>query len=203
MYAYISGTATEVGADYCILEANGVGYLLYCSSNTLNKVKLNEKSRLLTHLHVAEDALSLYGFYSEEERAMFRNLTTVTRIGNKTALSILSMLTVEDITMAIITENAAAFDCVPGIGRKTAARLILELKEKIAMPSAAKTAKEITEENEEATGFSMRSEAIEALIALGYDGLTAGRAVAGVKDGEYATVKQLIKLALANIGGKN
>ncbi|NLB61224.1 MAG: Holliday junction branch migration protein RuvA [Clostridiales bacterium] len=200
MYAYISGIATEIGLDYCIIEANGVGYLLFCSSNTLNKVKIDEKCKLLTHLHVAEDVFSLYGFSSEEERNMFRNLTSVTRIGNKTALSILSMLTVEDITMAIITENAAAFDCVSGIGRKTAARLLLELKEKVSTAtSISKEAKE--DRTEQKTGFSMRSEAIEALVALGYDGLTAGRAVGNVADSEFSSVKQLIKLALAQTGG--
>ena len=114
---------------------------------------------------------------------------TVTRIGRKLALSVLSVMTPADIAMAVATDNAKAFDNVPGLGRKTAQRVILELKEKVDLSSAKTTADDDKKCDME------RAEAIEALIALGYDGLSAGRAVGEVT--EYKSVEDLIKKALA------
>ena len=128
---------------------------------------------------------------------MFRKLLGVTKIGPKVALSCLSVLTPEDISMAVLTENVAAFDGVPGMGRKTAARVLLELKEKVDTvgSGAAKTAKTADDGS-----AGMRHDAIEALIALGYDGAAAGRAVAAVED--CARVEDMIMKALRLIGNK-
>ena len=116
-----------------MLDACGVGYELYCSAQTRKCLRAGAEHKLYVHFHISlsQDVMALYGFETQEERAMFRRLIGVTRVGPKLALSVLSVLSVSDIAGAILTENAAAFDKVPGMGRKTAARVLLELKEKI------------------------------------------------------------------------
>ena len=189
MYEYIYGTITDIGIDYAVSDVGGVGYLIYCSTNTLKRLVLGNRAKLYIHYHVAEDTNALYGFYDTDERTMFRHLMTVTRIGRKLALSVLSVMTPSDISMAVATDNAKAFDNVPGLGRKTAQRVILELKEKVDLTTAKANA------DDDSKGDLERAEAIEALIALGYDGLSAGRAVGEVT--EYKSVEDLIKKALA------
>lgn len=199
MYAHISGIVEEVLADRAIVEAGGVGYELLCSSQTLKCLKAGAPHKLYTHFHISlsQDVMALYGFETKEERAMFRRLIGVTRVGPKLALSVLSALSVQDITLAILTENAAAFDKVPGMGRKTAARVLLELKEKVsaddsaAVPSGA---------SNNAGSMDIRSEAIAALVSLGYDGVSAGRAVAAVEDCDR--VEDMITGALREIARK-
>jgi Holliday junction DNA helicase RuvA len=199
MYAHISGIVEEVLADRAIVEAGGVGYELLCSSQTLKCLKAGAPHKLYTHFHISlsQDVMALYGFETKEERAMFRRLIGVTRVGPKLALSVLSTLSVQDITLAILTENAAAFDKVPGMGRKTAARVLLELKEKVsaddsaAVPSGA---------SNNAGSMDIRSEAIAALVSLGYDGISAGRAVAAVEDCDR--VEDMITGALREIARK-
>ena len=137
MYAHVRGIVCEVLPDRAVIEANGVGYELFCSSLTLRELLPGKQAKLFTHFHIAQDAVALYGFYTNEERAMFRKLIGVSRIGPKLALAALSVLSPNDIAMAVLTDNAAAFDGVPGMGRKTAARVILELKEKVDGTSSA------------------------------------------------------------------
>ena len=198
MYAHIRGTVSEILPDRVVLDACGVGYELYCSAQTRKCLRAGAEHKLYVHFHISlsQDVMALYGFETQEERAMFRRLIGVTRVGPKLALSVLSVLSVSDIAGAILTENAAAFDKVPGMGRKTAARVLLELKEKIGegdmasvgLPQAA------------ATGLDMRGEAIAALVSLGYDGVTAGRAVAAV--GECAKVEDMITQALRELANR-
>lgn len=190
MYAYISGIVDEVSADRAVVEAAGVGYELIASTMTLNKLAVGQKAKLFTHLHLAEGVMALYGFYWAEEREMFRRLLSVTRVGPKLALSVLSKLTVRDVTAAIVTNNAAAFDRVPGMGRKTAARVLLELREHVE--TGALTPSEKNEKGED-----VRAEAVAALVQLGYDGLSASRAVTGVEDA--ASVEEMITKALRRL----
>lgn len=191
MFSHINGIVFEVSADRAVIEAAGVGYELLCSANTLKRLAAGEQARLFVHFHIAQDSVALYGFHDVQERAMFRRLIGVTRVGPKAALSVLSVLTPQDVALAVMTDNAAAFDRVPGMGRKTAARVILELKEKVetscanGIPSPG-----------EAAG-NMRSDAIAALVSLGYDGAVAGRAVASID--ECDRVEELITLALRKL----
>ena len=187
MYAYIRGTAAEVLPDRAVLEAGGVGYELFCSALTLKRLKPGQKERLYTHLHLAEGVMALYGFYEPEEKDMFRRLLTVTRVGPKLALSVLSVLTPSDVAGAIVTNNAAAFDRVSGMGRKTAQRVLLELKERVGTS-------EMLAGNANLDAPDIRSEAVAALVSLGYDGLAAGKAVAAVEQAQ--SVETLITLAL-------
>lgn len=190
MYAHIRGTVDTVDDSRAVIEAAGVGYELFCSAMTLRTLTPGREAKLLTHFHIAQDAIAMYGFATEAERAMFRKLISVSRIGPKVALNALSVLTAEDIALAVLTDNAAAFDRVPGMGRKTAQRVILELKGKV-------DAAEQTAVNTEGSSSAIRTEAIAALVALGYDGAAAGRIVSGLP--EYDSVETMIKAALREI----
>ena len=187
MYAYISGIVDELLPDRAVLEAGGVGYELFCSALTLKRLRAGQKERLYTHLHLAEGVMALYGFYEPEEKDMFRRLLTVTRVGPKLALSVLSVLTPSDVAGAIVTNNAAAFDRVSGMGRKTAQRVLLELKERV-------DTSEMLSGGANTDAPDIRSEAVAALVSLGYDGLAAGKAVAAIEQAE--SVESLITAAL-------
>ena len=187
MYAYITGIVDEILTDRAVLEAGGVGYELFCSAMTLKRLRAGQKERLYTHLHLAEGIMALYGFYEPEEKDMFRRLLTVTRVGPKLALSVLSVLTPSDVAGAIVTNNAAAFDRVSGMGRKTAQRVLLELKERV-------DTSEMLSGGANTDAPDIRSEAVAALVSLGYDGLAAGKAVAAVEQAE--NVEALITAAL-------
>ena len=187
MYAYISGIVDELLPDRAVLEAGGVGYELFCSANTLKRLRAGQRERLYTHLHLAEGIMALYGFYEPEEKDMFRRLLTVTRVGPKLALSVLSVLTPSDVAGAIVTNNAAAFDRVSGMGRKTAQRVLLELKERV-------DTSEMIGKSAGTDAPDMRTEAVAALVSLGYDGLAAGKAVAAIETAE--SVEALITAAL-------
>ncbi|MBQ4448433.1 MAG: Holliday junction branch migration protein RuvA [Clostridia bacterium] len=194
MYAHIRGTVCSIMPDRVVIEAAGVGYELFCSSLTINRLREGDTAKLLTHFHLSQDAVALYGFNTESEREMFRKLIGITRIGPKVALNVLSVLTPEDVALAVVTENAAAFSRVQGLGKKTAARLILELKEKVdaadGIPSVS-----VSE-----ASAPIRSEAIAALVSLGYDGALAGRVVSELP--ECDTVEEMIKQALRELSRK-
>ena len=196
MYSFIRGAVDEIGADRAVVEAAGVGYELNCSAATLKTLVVGREAKLYAHFHIAQDAVALYGFSDVAERAMFRKLISVTRVGPKLALAVLSVLSLSDVTGAILTENAAAFDRVPGMGRKTAARVLLELKEKVI--ASAGDAGALAQAD--APQLDMRAEAVAALVSLGYDGVTAGRAVAAC--GPCERIEDLITLALKGMVGK-
>lgn len=188
MFAYLNGTVSQKLIDKVYLDVGGVGFEVFCSQNTLDDLVQGETRILYTYLYLAEGIMNLYGFADIQEKDMFRQLIGVTRVGPKLALSVLSRMKPSDVTTAVITDNPAAFDGVSGMGRKTAQRVILELKGKISegetLPAgpAGKT---------ESDYFS---DAIAALIALGYDGLSASRAVTSVKDA--SSTEDLIRKAL-------
>ena len=194
MYAYIRGIVSDIAADRAVLEAAGVGYELFAGRKTLDKLILGEEAKLYTHLHLAEGVQALYGFYDLEEREMFRRLIGITRVGPKLAISVLSVMEPSDVISAVVTDNPAAFDAVQGMGRKMAQRVILELKEQVKeAPIPVKTGQAIPVNVPE----NIRSEAVQALVALGYDGLTASRAVSAVE--EAKNVEELITKALRKL----
>jgi len=194
MYAYIRGIVTDISADRVVVEAAGVGYELFAGRKTLEKLIQGEEAKLYTHLHLAEGVQALYGFYSQEEREMFRRLIGITRVGPKLAVSVLSVMEPSDVISAVITDNPAAFNAVQGMGRKMAQRVILELKEQVKdAPVPVKTGQAIPVNVPE----NIRSEAVQALVALGYDGLTASRAVSAVE--EAKNVEELITKALRKL----
>ena len=195
MYAYIRGIVSDIAADRAVIEAAGVGYELFAGRKTLDKLIQGEEARLYTHLHLAEGVQALYGFYTQEEREMFRRLIGITRVGPKLAISVLSVMEPSDVISAVVTDNPAAFDQVQGMGRKMAQRVILELKEQVKdVPLPAGKPGQAVEVN---VPENIRAEAVQALVALGYDGLTASRAVSAVE--EAKNVEELITRALRKL----
>lgn len=194
MYAYIRGIVDDIALDHAVVEAAGIGYEIFCSSLTLRELTPGSEAKLLTHLHLADGIQALYGFRDEQEREMFRKLIGVTRVGPKLAIAVLSVLTPGDVKAAIITDNPSAFDRVPGMGKKTAQRVILELagtaKDEIS-------ASKISGSTENSSAENIRTEAVAALVSLGYDGLSASRAVAAVKEAD--SVEDLITKALRSM----
>ena len=195
MYAYIRGIVSDMTQDRAVLEAAGVGYELFAGRKTLDKLILGEEAKLYTHLHLAEGVQALYGFYTEEEREMFRRLIGISRVGPKLAVSVLSVMEPSDVISAVVTDNPTAFDPVQGMGRKMAQRVILELKEQVkdAPLPAGKPGQAV----QVSVAENIRAEAVQALVALGYDGLTASRAVSAVE--EAKNVEELITKALRKL----
>ena len=195
MYAYIRGIVSDITQDRAVLEAAGVGYELFAGRKTLDKLILGEEAKLYTHLHLAEGVQALYGFYTEEEREMFRRLISISRVGPKLAVSVLSVMEPSDVISAVVTDNPTAFDPVQGMGRKMAQRVILELKEQVkdAPLPVGKPGQAV----QIGVAENIRAEAVQALVALGYDGLTASRAVSAVE--EAKNVEELITKALRKL----
>ncbi len=197
MYAHFDGILAEKNADSVVIDCGGVGYQLLVSSAALNAAPATgARFKCYAHLSVREDAQELFGFYSREEKAMFLRLNSVTGIGPRTALGILSALSVRELTIALLTGDAAALARAPGIGKKTAQRLILELRDKID------GAVELThgQSAPAAPNGGPTAEAIEALMALGYASGEAAAAVARVA-AETDRTDELIRLALKGMNG--
>ena len=202
MYAFIEGEVCEKTNGSLILLAAGVGWQLNCSNNTLQVAPaLGEKMRCYTFLSVREDAMELFGFATREEKELFLQLTSVSGIGPKTALGLLGSMPLRDLNLAILLGDVNALSRAPGIGKKTAQRIALELKDKIsqasisaASDSGVPAAPAVFSANDSA------SEAVEALIALGYSSTEARNAVSQVRD-QADTPEDLIRLALRAMAG--
>ena len=202
MYAFIEGEVCEKLNGSLVLLASGVGWQLNCSNNTLQAAPpVGEKMRCYTYLSVREDAMELFGFATREEKEMFLQLTSVSGIGPKTALGVLGAMPLRDLNLAILLGDVNALSRAPGIGKKTAQRIALELKDKIsqadvsaaAAPSQGVTAAAVL--NSDAV-----TEAIEALISLGYSSTEARNAVSQIR-GQADTPEDLIRLALRGMAG--
>ena len=170
MIASLDGTVSAVFADSLILEVGGVGYRVFCAPAVLATVRTGERAKLFTHHLVREDAQALYGFLTPEELGFFGLLLTVTGVGPKVALAIVGSRAVGDLQLAILSDDLALLTAVPGVGRKLAARVVLELKEKVAAAGVAAGA---------AAGGGAaggESEVVAALLALGYSAAEARQA---------------------------
>ena len=202
MYAFIEGEVCEKLNGSLTLLAGGVGYLLNCSNNTLQAApSLGEKMRCYTFLSVREDAMELFGFASREEKELFLQLTSVSGIGPKTALGLLGSMSLRDLNLAILLGDVNALSRAPGIGKKTAQRIALELKDKISQASVSAHADEGAPVASAAfTEADSASEAVEALIALGYSSTEARNAVSQIR-GQADTPEDLIRLALRAMAG--
>lgn len=172
MFSYIKGIVAHKDADHVVIENNGIGYRLFVSAKTLSRVTVNEKATLHTVFHVREDLVALYGFWDLSERSLFSMLMTVTGIGPKVALSVLSHLSPTELYLAIIREDVKTLTRVPGIGTKSAKRMFVELKEKVAGLKIPAQAKDTTPGAADAW-----QEAFEALLTLGYSGDEAQEAL--------------------------
>ena len=200
MYAYVNGRVAEKGQNSLVIDVNGVGYLLNVSMNTLQETPpVGENMKVYTVLSVKEDAMELFGFATQEEKRMFSRLLAVSGIGPKVALSILGSMPLRDLTLAIVTGDITALSRAPGVGKKTAQRIALELKEKVDESdlnfSAGMPAASFTPVQEDAA-----QEALAALQALGYTAAEAAKAVSQVR-GQSDSANELVRLALRNMAG--
>lgn len=202
MISYITGVLTEIEEDMVTIESNGIGYSLYIPASILPYLPLGEKVKLYTHLYVREDALALYGFREKQDLKIFRLLLGVSGIGPKGALGVLSSISLDELRFAILAEDSKTIAKAPGIGAKTAKKVILELKDKMELSEAfaVKTVYNQTEDNkiEMINRQDIKNEAVMALTALGYSGADALRAVKKVEIVEDMTVEQVLKTALKN-----
>ena len=201
MYAFIEGEVCEKTNGSLILLAAGVGWQLNCSNNTLQAAPaLGEKMRCYTFLSVREDAMELFGFATREEKELFLQLTSVSGIGPKTALGLLGSMPLRDLNLAILLGDVNALSRAPGIGKKTAQRIALELKDKITQADVSASAGALPDASGSPAAADSVSEAVEALIALGYSSTEARTAVSRVRS-EADTPEDLIRLALRAMAG--
>ena len=199
MYYYLSGTVAHMEPYLAVIDCGGVGYACRTTSYTLSQIKKGDKATLYTYLSVREDAMDLYGFFSQEERKLFQQLIAVSGVGPKAALAILSSTTPANLAMSIITGDEKALTAAQGVGKKIAQRVILELKDKLAKgqtvslsgESVAGPAVTIIPQNK-------LSEAAAALAVLGYSQAEINVALKGV-DFEGLPLEQIIRLALKNM----
>jgi holliday junction DNA helicase RuvA len=193
MIAFLSGTVARKAPSFALLDVGGVGYRLLMSTRSLAALPAEGDSVTIhTYLHVREDELTLYGFESEEERELFERLITVSGIGPKVALAILSALRPDALRGAIARDDVALLSSVPGIGKKTAQRLVLELRDKL---EAAETAAVAGGAEQLAAG-----EARDALLSMGFSPAEAAVALRDAPAG--ASAEQLLKSALKALGGR-
>ncbi len=201
MIASLSGILRSKTPTEILVDVNGVGYALSIPLSTYSQLgEVGTPVRVVTHLHVREDVMQLFGFATEAERQLFRQLISITGIGPKTAQGILSGISVPDLQDYILSGNIAALTAVPGVGRKTAERLVVELRDKVGkLEKAVETAGAGGDRNAE-----VRNEALLALTSLGYNRVTAEKAIRmALKDaGETKlAVEDLIKRSLKHSGG--
>ncbi len=196
MIAYLQGTISHKTPTFIYLDCNGVGYHVNISLHTYSKLEKLEKVKILTYLSIKEDEHALYGFFDEEERALFILLISVSGIGVNTARVILSYMTPEEVRTAIIHENAFALGKVKGIGPKTAKRIILDLKDKVMKESGKENVVMITTE-----GNSIKQEALSALMTLGFPKPVIEKQIKFITDKhpEIDQVEDLIKQVLKNM----
>ena len=194
MIASLEGKLESLGGDFAIINVGGVGFQVYMPTSTLSTLgAVGKEVKLYTHLHLREDNATLYGFASTDELELFQTLINVSGLGPKLALAMLSAMSVEKLTAAIVTSNADLLTVIPGIGKKVASRLILELKDKIAAGWVTTPAAELAAEN---------TDVLAALTSLGYSASEATRAVATLPHDQNLSLEEKLKLALGYFGGK-
>ncbi len=214
MIAKLTGTIDTIGEDYCIINVNGVGYLVSASSKTLEKLSAGQSTTLLTEMVVREDSISLFGFADAWEKEWFATLTKIQGVGAKVCLSILSVLTPVQLSQAVSAQDKNSFCRASGVGPKLASRIVTELKDKVVLiplgasanlndavngtptPTSAMPPKD--------TDYSKSEDVISALVNLGYQRLEAYRAVSkAVAENPDANVPTLIRLSLKEFAAKD
>lgn len=203
MISFIRGLVADTTENAVILENNGIGYEIFMTGSSIEQVsRIVGEVKIHTYFQVREDAMQLYGFLSKDDLEMFRLLLNVNGIGPKAALGVLAGLTADELRFAVLSDDIKTISKAPGIGKKTAQKLILELKDKLKLEDAFE--KKLAHEQEAASvsGFLIhdgRQEAAEALIALGYSSTDAMKAVRKVTDVSPDDVEALLKAALKQL----
>ena len=192
MFYYLKGIITYKALDFMVIDVGGAGFKVYTSASTLEKAPMNGEFTAYTYTHIREDIFDIYGFASPEELSTFQQLISVSGVGPKAAIAILSSMSTDKLALAIVHSDIKAITAAPGIGKKIAERVILELKDKISKELSSAGVK-IEASSVSAPGVT--EEAINALMVLGYSALEAKGAVSAVKS-DCTTVEEIIKKAL-------
>jgi len=191
MISGIKGVIEAIGNNWVIIDVGGISFQVFIPTSTLSNLGVvGQQARLHTHLYVREDILTLYGFSSARELSLFQTLTTVSGIGPKLGLAMLSAMDPDQLTMAIASGDTALLTAIPGIGKKTAERIVLELKEKISNSWVMQDLQSI----------QGNGEVLEALTALGYSITEATRAVTTLSSSSSLSLEDKVKLALKYFG---
>ncbi len=187
MIARLTGSVVDRGLDYVVLDVSGVGYLVFGPTSVITRANQGETITLHTHMVVREDDMTLYGFLDQHQQRLFRTLIGVSGVGPKVALALLSLMDVDELSYAIASGNAAALARAQGVGQKLAARLVVELRDK--MTKGAGPVPTLGIESEEV---------IAALMSLGYSQAEAGDAVARAEFPEGAAIEEKVRIALSH-----
>lgn len=203
MISFICGQVADTTENSVIIETGGIGYEVFMTGTAIEQVvRMEGKVKVHTYFHVREDAMQLYGFWNKDDLQMFRLLLGVNGIGPKAALGVLAGLTSDELRFAVLSDDVKTLSKAPGIGKKTAQKLILELKDKLKLEDAFE--KKLAHEQEAAVlaGADFhdgRQEAVEALTALGYSSSEALKAVRRVTDVDPGDVEAILKAALKQL----
>ena len=200
MYAYIRGTIEAVFEDSIVVDNHGIGYRIFVPLSAKEELRAGEERKIHTFFSVREDAMQLFGFLSRDDLEIFRLLLGVSGIGPKGALGVLSIMSADDIRFAVLSDDAAGIAKAPGIGKKTAQKIILELKDKLNLEDAFERKAEHTRTAAADAAGSPENEAVLALVSLGYTNSEALRAVrAAAEAAPDSDTEALIKSALREL----
>lgn len=204
MIAFVRGTVVDMTESTVILETGNIGYEIYMPSNVLGReVRMGQELKIYTYFHVKEDLMQLFGFLVKDDLEMFKLLLTVNGIGPKGAMGVLAGITADELRFAVLADDVKTISKAPGIGKKTAQKLILELKDKLRLEDAfeMKLAHEQAAAVSGPTGTVTegKKEAVEALVALGYSNTEALKAVRAVTGVDESDVEAILKAALKNM----
>ena len=198
MISYIRGELAAQYEDKVIVDVGGVGYGIYMSAQSMSKLPpIGSEVKIHTYLNVKEDSMQLFGFLTVDDLNVFKLLIGVSGIGPKGALAILSVMSTDDLRFAVLSDDAKAIAKAPGVGNKTAQRLIIELKDKLSLEDAFEQKLSHTQEAVSGNGLKgIRNEAVEALVSLGYSSTEALKALRDIEITEDSSVEDILKLAL-------
>ena len=197
MYSYIKGELVEIQPESIVVEAGQIGYDIRMPANMVGRLGgIGQSVKVYTYLHVKEDLMELYGFLSRDDLQVFRLLLGVNGIGPKGALAILTALTPDDLRIAVLGEDAKAIAKAPGIGSKTAQRVILELKDRLSLVPVAGNVSPAAQAISQDSSSAVKAEAVQALVALGYSSSEAWKSVGKIELAPEMTVEELLKLCL-------
>lgn len=201
MYAYIKGKLAEKNIDHIVVEAGGIGYLIYVPAQSIDYLPdEGDQIKVYTYLYIREDAMVLYGFLTKDDLEIFKMLITVSGIGPKGGLGILSTLSADDLRFAILSGDSKTISKAPGIGAKTAQRVIIDLKDKMSLEEAFEKKLENNADGVQKTlNSSIKNDAVLALSALGYSSAESLKAVSKVDITDDMDVEDVLKLALKNM----
>ena len=191
MFYYLDGTVAYLGPNLAVIDCGGVGYACATTSHTLSRLQLGARTKLFTHLNVKEDGVDLFGFYKQNELSAFRQLIGVSGVGPKAALAILSSSTPDQLALAIVTGDERVLVAAPGIGKKIAQRIILELKDKMSKEDLSG----IRMNKGGARSGQKTAEALSALMVLGYSQQEVGAALKGI-DVDALPLEEIVRQAL-------